>query len=82
VTVAYIDEHKDEFGVEPICDVLEIAPSTYYAAKNRRPSARAVRDARLIPALVGLWEANYRVYGARRGHRRRPAHETGPHDPP
>jgi putative transposase len=66
VTVTYIDEHKDEFGVEPICDVLEIAPSTYYAAKQRevKPSARAVRDAEMIPALVGLWEANYRVYGA------------------
>ena len=48
--VAYIDEHKDEFGVEPICRVLteagtQIAPSTYYAAKTRPPSARSISDA-------------------------------------
>jgi putative transposase len=52
--------------VELICLVLPVAPSTYYAAKNRRPSARARRDAELIPQLVALWEANYRVYGARK----------------
>ena len=33
--VAYIDGHRDEFGVEPICKVLQVAPSTYYSAKNR-----------------------------------------------
>src|SRR5664280_2479009 len=47
--VGYIEEHKDAFGVEPICTVLSsadvtIAPSTYYAARTRPPSARAVRD--------------------------------------
>ena len=47
--VDYIEEHKDAFGVEPICTVLSsadvtIAPSTYYAARTRPPSARAVRD--------------------------------------
>jgi putative transposase len=79
VTVAYIDEHRDEFGVEPICDALEIAPSTYYAAKSRPPSARAKRDAVLIPALVGLWEANYRVYGAHKLWKaaRRAGHDVG-----
>jgi len=64
VIVAYIDEHRDEFGVEPICEVLQVAPSTYYAAKKRPLSARAIRDAVMIPVLVALWEANYRVYGA------------------
>jgi putative transposase len=44
--------------------VLQVAPSTYYAAKARPVSARAVRDAVMIPALVALWTANYRVYGA------------------
>ena len=39
----YIDAHRDIFGVEPICQVLEVAPSTYYAARSRPPSARAVR---------------------------------------
>ena len=62
--VRYIDEHRDEFGVEPICTVLQVAPSTYYAAKSRSVSARAMRDAVLIPVLVAIWMANYRVYGA------------------
>ena len=64
--VSYIDEHRDEFGVEPICEVLQVAPSTYYAAKSRPPSARALRDAVTVPQLVALWETNYRVYGARK----------------
>jgi transposase InsO family protein len=70
--VAFIDAHRDDvveggqLGVELICRVLQVAPSTYYAAKNRVPSARACRDGELIPQLVALWEANYRVYGARK----------------
>lgn len=43
-----------------------MAPSTYYAAKSREPSARAVRDTQMRPALRSLWEDNYRVYGARK----------------
>ena len=43
-----------------------MAPSSYYAAKTRTPSARARRDEELIPRLVELWEANYRVYGVRK----------------
>jgi putative transposase len=54
------------WGVEPICAVLEIAPSTYYDAKSRRPSARAERDAELRPKLRGLWQRNYSVYGRRK----------------
>ena len=64
--VRYIDEHRGEFGVEPICNVLRVAPSTYYAAKKRPLSARAVRDAVMIPILVAVWQSNYRVYGARK----------------
>jgi len=69
--VAYIEAHRGEFGVEPICAVLskhgcKIAPSTYYAATTRRPSARAERHALLMPILLALWVANYRVYGARK----------------
>jgi len=45
---------------------LQVAPSSYYAAKTRTPSARAQRDEELIPRLVELWEANYRVYGVRK----------------
>src|SRR5680860_290874 len=63
LTVAYIDGHKDEFGVEPICTTLRIAPSTYYAAKARLPSAMALRDAVLGPLILTLWAANYKVYG-------------------
>ena len=64
--VRYIDAHRAEFGVEPICNVLRVAPSTYYAAKQRPLSARAVHDAVMVPILVALWQANYQVYGARK----------------
>jgi transposase InsO family protein len=70
--VAFIDAHRDDvvegrrLGVEPICRVLQVAPSTYYAAKTRPPSARACRDGELLPRLITLWEKNYRVYGARK----------------
>ncbi len=53
-------------GVELICRLLRVAPSSYYAVKTRVPSARAVRDEELIPRLVALWESNYRVYGVRK----------------
>ncbi|HJR93444.1 MAG TPA: IS3 family transposase [Acidimicrobiia bacterium] len=64
VTVAFIDENRDEFGVEPMCDVLQVAPSTYYAARKRVPSARQLRDQVMIPILVALWTVNRKVYGA------------------
>ena len=54
------------WGVEPICAVLEIAPTTYWSAKTRPPSARARRDAELGPKLEALWEKNYSVYGRRK----------------
>ena len=62
--VSFVDTHREEFGVEPICAQLPIAPSGYYNVKSRPPSARARRDATLVPELVALWQANYRVYGA------------------
>ena len=64
VMVSFIDENREDFGVEPICAQLPIAPSGYYGAKSRPPSARARRDATLVPQLVALWQANNRVYGA------------------
>jgi putative transposase len=66
VIVGFIDEHREEFGVESICRVLQMAPSTYYAAKRRElaPSARAVRDAVMMQVLMVLWVANRKVYGA------------------
>jgi putative transposase len=45
--VALIDAHRDSWGVEPICQVLEIAPSTYYAATSWPTSARQLRDEEL-----------------------------------
>lgn len=56
-----------------------MAPSTYYTARSREPSARAQRDAELRPALRALWEANYRVYGARKLWKaaRRAGHDVG-----
>lgn len=72
--VAFIDEHRDRFGgVEPICRVLtqqdcSIAPSTYYAHKQRQaaPSARQVRDVELRSLITDVYDANYLVYGARK----------------
>lgn len=71
--VDYIDQHRDAFGVEPICTVLaeaemKIAPSTYYAAKTRAPSARSVRDAALVVDIKTAHKANLGVYGARKIH--------------
>ena len=61
--IAYIDDHRDQFGVEPICSVLQFAPRTYYATKARPPSVRAVRDAQLRPEIVRVHRDNYGVYG-------------------
>ena len=69
--VTYIDGHKHRFGAEPICAVLPIAPSTYYAHQmlQRHPdrrSARARRDAWLKGEIERVWEDNYRVCGVRK----------------
>jgi putative transposase len=61
VIVAFIDEHRCEFGVEFICSELQVAPSTYYAAKRRELSARAVRDVVMMQVLFVLWVANRKV---------------------
>jgi putative transposase len=62
----YIDQHRDRFGVEPICRALQIAPSSYYAARHRQPSARARSDAELAPKILTVFNDHYRVYGARK----------------
>ncbi len=64
--VEYIDQHREVYGVEPICAVLPIASSTYYDNKKRPPSARAIRDAVMMPILLALFQANYKVYGVRK----------------
>ena len=64
--MAYVEAHKASFGVEPICEVLEVAPSTYYAALNRQPCARALRDAELKPEIERVYAHNRFVYGPRK----------------
>jgi putative transposase len=69
--VRFISEHKSRFGVEPICRVLtehglKIAPSTYYDAARRAPSARAARDEQLKAAISWIHHDNFGVYGGRK----------------
>lgn len=70
--MAFVDQNRDRrtsglrWGVEPICTVLQVAPSTYYAAKTRPPSARALRDAELCPKIREVYDRNFRVYGIRK----------------
>ncbi|WP_432537979.1 IS3 family transposase [Kineococcus arenarius] len=68
LTNRYIDEHKDQFGVEPICRELQIAPSTYYAAHTRPPSKRSVSDQAALAEIDEVHAENLRVYGARKLH--------------
>ena len=79
--VAFVDEHRVELGVEPICRALQIAPSTYYAARRRQlaPSARALRDVVMMQVLMVLWVANRKVYGAHKLWKaaRRAGHDVG-----
>ena len=67
--MTFIDEHRERFGVEPICRVLtehgaKIAPNTYYVAKKRPPSTRAVRDEELKVHISRVHAENLSVYGA------------------
>ena len=69
--ITFIDEHRGVYGVEPICRVLPIAPSTYHAHAARRADperlpARARRDAWLKVAIRRVFEENFRVYGVRK----------------
>jgi putative transposase len=64
-----VDEHRQAYGVEPMCRVLQIAPSGYWrhAARQRNPQLRcahAQRDDTLLPHIERVWNANMRVYGA------------------
>jgi transposase InsO family protein len=69
--IAFIDENRDEYGVEPICRTLRIAPSTYYEhdVRRRRPERappRVVRDAALKPEITRIFYENFQVYGVRK----------------
>ena len=69
--VEFIDAHRGVYGVEPICRVLPIAPSTYYEEKAReadptRLPIRAQRDEVLRGAIRRVWDENFKVYGVRK----------------
>ena len=81
--IAFVDQHRQEFGVEPVCKALsqagvQIAPSTYYAAKTRPLSARFVLDATLKVEVRRVFEDNLGVYGVRKVWRqlRREGHQV------
>jgi len=64
--ISYIDAHRARFGVEPICRTLQVAQSSYYAARVRPPSARSVRDEDLGEDLRRIHREHFGVYGARK----------------
>ena len=69
--MSFIGDHRSEYGVEPICSVLPIAPSTYYEHEARRANpdvrpARATRDAVLRERIARVWRENFQVYGVRK----------------
>jgi len=81
--VSFIDENRDEYGVEPICSVLPIAPSTFYeqAARRTNPDLlpdRAKRDREMKDLIDRVWRENFQVYGVRKIWRqlRREGHEV------
>ena len=74
MTHDFIDRYRDRLGVEPICKVLQVAPSAYRrrAARRRNPalrSARAQRDERLTGDIQRVWQTNLQVYGVRKAAR-------------
>ena len=67
----FVDRNKVEYGVEPICKQIQIAPSTYYEHKRRerdpdRLPGRVRRDTKLALEIQQVWESNFRVYGVRK----------------
>jgi putative transposase len=69
--VAFINDHRDQYGVEPICTVVPIAPSTYFRHQGRRTdptrrSARAQRDDTLRAEIERVWNEHFQVYGPRK----------------
>ncbi len=65
--VSFVDEHRDRWPVTAICVAIELSERSYYAAKARPPSLRAVRDEVDKIEIRRVWENDYRCYGARLG---------------
>ena len=63
---SYIEEHRERFGVEPICRTLEVSASAYYQRRKDERSTRALEDERLLACIAEIHEANYCAYGYRR----------------
>jgi putative transposase len=63
---SYIEEHRERFGVEPICNTLEVSASASYQRAKGERSARALEDERLLARIAEIHEANYCAYGYRR----------------
>ncbi|HME01462.1 MAG TPA: IS3 family transposase [Solirubrobacteraceae bacterium] len=63
---AFIDAHRERFGVEPICGTLGVSASAYYQRASGRRSARRIDDERLLGVIEELHAANYCAYGSRR----------------
>jgi putative transposase len=63
---AFIDAHRECFGVEPICETLGVSASAYYQRATGERSDRAVEDERLLGVITELHAANYYAYGSRR----------------
>jgi putative transposase len=64
--IRFIDEHRDRFGVEPICRTLQVAPSSYYAGRSRPPSAHDRRDEELAREVARVHAEQFGVYGERK----------------
>ena len=62
--MSFIEDHRKNWGVEPICQTLQLAPATYYAAKARPMCARKTRDEDLKVQIRRVWHEHLRVYGA------------------
>ena len=63
---AFIDLHRERFGVEPICGTLDVSASAYYQRATGERSARSVEDERFTGRIREVHEANYECYGYRR----------------
>ena len=61
--MSFISAYRERWGIEPVCKALQVAPSTYYAAISRRPSARQLGDDRLKPEIARVHRDNFGVYG-------------------
>jgi putative transposase len=62
----YVEERRDAFGVEPICEAIGVPVSTYYARRSRKPSRRALADCALVEQISAAREGYRRVYGVRK----------------